>query len=256
MQTTRRGFLALGALSTLGWSGGAQPALGSITVGRRSEADSALITIFLRGGADALSLVVPHGDDNYYRNRPTLALSTDRGPEADRVQDLNGFFGLHPALAALTPFYRNGQMAIVHAVGSGDQTRSHFEAMATMERGLYRDAGPATGWIARHLETAPWQNSSPLRAVALGNMMPDTLRGTAQAITMRGIGDFQFSAGPGAGRSSVSDALSRLYAGSGELEEAGRETLSVLHKLSALDPASYSPKADSYPKDDLGDGRP
>jgi uncharacterized protein (DUF1501 family) len=253
MQTTRRGFLALGGLSALGWSGAAMPALASISVGKQREASGALVTIFLRGGADALSVVVPHADPEYYRNRPTLALHADRGGDADRVRDLNGAFGLHPALAPLEPLYRAGQMAIVHAVGSGDQTRSHFEAMATMERGLYRDAGPATGWIARHLETAPWENASPLRAVALGYQTPDALRG-AQAITMRTVGDFQLSAGAVATTAGLTGALAGLYTGSGELEQAGRETLSVLHRLSSLDPASYRPTANAYPKDDLGDG--
>ena len=141
MQTTRRGLFALGALSALSLTAGTRSALGGVTVTPRRQGPpgDVLVSIFLRGGVDGLSVVVPHGDDDYYRNRPTLALGRPgdrRRKSEDRALDLDGYFGLHPALAPLMPLHDAGQLAAIHACGSGDQTRSHFEAMATMERGV------------------------------------------------------------------------------------------------------------------------
>src|SRR5262249_4781378 len=149
-----------------------------------------------RGGADGLNIVAPHGDDDYYRLRPTLALArpNDRtAPVAARALDLDGFFGLHPALAPLLPFYQTGQFAALHAVGSGDQTRSHFEAMATMERGLAQEAGSASGWLARHLMTTAGETESPLRAVAITETMPDSLRGAINAAALTNLADFRLT---------------------------------------------------------------
>lgn len=257
MQTTRRGLFALGALATLGWAGGRRSALGGVTVrtGRQGPPGDILVSIFLRGGVDSLSVVVPHGDDDYYRNRPTLAIARSgdgRLKPADRVLDLDGFFGLHPALAPLLPLYLAKQMAIVHAVGSGDQTRSHFEAMATMERGVSQDTGPASGWLARHLETAPWNNASPLRAVALGAMLPQSLRGTSRATALETVADLKLQSPFTRGADPFETALSSLYSRDA-LAEAGQEALSVLKTLNCLTPAITQGKT-GYPKDDLGEG--
>ncbi len=258
MQTTRRGLLALGAFSALGWS--ARSALGAISVGTEDlySRRGTLVSIFLRGGADGLSLVAPYGDDDYLRYRPTLALAAPRDFRAsvhDRVVDLDGFFGLHPALSPLLPLFQSGQMAVVHACGSGDQTRSHFEAMATVERGAFQDTGPASGWLARHLQSAPWENASPLRAVALGAMLPATLQGASNATALKTIGDLSLQV-PWAGREQTLQAtLAALYGGRDALGQAGREALSVLKTLQRLTPAQMSPTDGAvYPKDDLGQG--
>lgn len=257
MQTTRRGLLATGALSALGWLGGARPrsALGAVSVGTGAHDGQVLVSIFLRGGADGLSLVVPHGEEDYYRSRPTLALARPGATGGDRVLDLDGFFGLHPSLAPLLPLYQDGQMAIVHACGSGDQTRSHFEAMATVERGAFRDTGPASGWLARHLQSAPWHNPSPLRAVALGAMVPDTLRGATSATALQTVSDLKLHI-PWAGRdAAMGGALADLYGGRDGLQEAGREALSVLKTLQGLSPEGQTPAPGvAYPKDEFGVG--
>lgn len=255
MQTTRRGLFALGALSALGWAGRSR-ALGSVTVRPASHGPvgDTLISIFLRGGVDGLSLVVPHGDDNYYRLRPTLALArpSDRGTSAaDRVLDLDGFFGLHPALAPLLPLHNAGQLAAVHACGSGDQTRSHFEAMVTMERGVASETGPASGWLARHLETAPWENPSPLRAVALGAILPQSLRGVGQTTTLSSVADLRLQSPFGGGTARFESALAKMY-GQDALAEAGQEALSVLRTLEKLPPERGH--IGHYPEDDLSAG--
>lgn len=261
MQTTRRGLLAWGALSALGGLG-ARPrsALGAVSMGAgHKKADGqVLVTVFLRGGADGLSLVIPHADEGYYRGRPTLALASPsdrRASATNRALDLDGFFGLHPSLGALLPLYQAKQMAIVHACGSGDQTRSHFEAMATVERGAFRDTGPASGWLARHLQTAPWHNASPLRAVALGAMVPETLRGATSATALRTVGDLQLHVSWAGSEEALRASLGELYGGANALHEAGREALSVLKTLRSLSGSQSRPAPGvAYPKDDLGEG--
>lgn len=256
MQTTRRGLFALGALSALGWAAGPRPALSSIAIRPTSHgpAGDVLVSIFLRGGADGLSLIVPHGDDDYYRLRPTLALARPgvRGTKrVDQVLDLDGFFGLHPAMAALLSLQEAGQIAVVHACGSGDQTRSHFEAMATMERGVAQETGPASGWLARHLETAPWNNPSPLRAVALSAILPQSLRGVSQTTTLTTVADLRLQSPFVGGSERFEQLLGAMY-GRGDLAEAGQEALSVLKTLDSL------PKDNAhighYPDDDLSAG--
>ena len=254
MKTTRRGLLALGALSALGFAGHSR-ALGSIAVRPHSDGPmgDTLVSIFLRGGVDGLSLIVPHGDDDYYRLRPTLALARPadlKASASDRALDLDGFFGLHPALAPLLPLQRAGQLAIIHACGSGDQTRSHFEAMATMERGVTSEVGPASGWLARHLETAPWNNQSPLRAVALGAILPQSLRGASRATTLTTVADLRLVS-PFGSEAGFEQRLNSLYSHDA-LAEAGQEALSVLKTLDAL-PADDS-HIGHYPDDDLGAG--
>ncbi|HEX5323811.1 MAG TPA: DUF1501 domain-containing protein [Capsulimonadaceae bacterium] len=264
MKTTRRTFLTLSALTALGWANRPKSALAAVSVGveRGGPPGDVLVSIFLRGGADGLNVVVPYADEDYFRFRPTLALRApkDNGDATDRVIDLDGFFGLHPALAPLLPLYQAGQMAIVHACGSGDQTRSHFEAMATVERGIARETGPASGWLARHLQSAPWQSESPLRAVAIGEIVPQTLSGAPSATTLHTVTDLGLHIPTTVAGSALRQSLSDLYApardGKGQgLRASGREALSVLQTLESITPASYRPSyGATYPKDDLGNG--
>jgi len=148
---SRRNLLVGLGLGSIAW---AMPrtALSQIAIDPKSAKNgkNIVVSIFLRGGADGLNVVVPYAEDAYHRNRPTLRLlKPGEGARADQVLDLDGFFGFNPALADLLPLYHDGRLAIVHAAGSGDQTRSHFEAMNTMERGLAAgSAGPASGWLA------------------------------------------------------------------------------------------------------------
>jgi uncharacterized protein (DUF1501 family) len=200
---TRRQILTGAALTAAvgaadGW-GRPLSALASVTVGPRAQrtGGDALVVLFLRGGADGLNIIVPHADGDYHRLRPTLALARPNDRTADakaRVLDLDGFFGLHPALAPLLPLYQAGQLAAIQAVGSGDQTRSHFEAMATMERGIAQDTGAASGWLARHLNLTAEETESPLRAVAIAETMPDSLRGAINATAMISLTDFRLTA--------------------------------------------------------------
>jgi len=246
-QISRRGLLATLSLGALL---GARSALGQVVLSEdaKDHQGDVIVNVFLRGGMDGLSAVVPYAEDAYHRARPNLRLRSPKDASqgaAYQALDLDGFFGLNPAMAALLPLFKEGKMSFVHAAGSGDQTRSHFEAMNAMERGMYQmRGGVQTGWIARHLASTPRRTETPLRAVALSATMPDSLRGASHATAMESLTDFRL-ADP-----EMRDMLVSLY-GSGQdvMTQAGRETLDVLQKLSKID-VKLDPK--KYPANSLG----
>lgn len=257
-RVTRRAVLGAGAgialASALATWAGNRSALAQVTVAPKGleTGRDVLVNIFLRGAADGLSLVVPYGEDEYFKARPTLAIAAPQKGNTGSALDLNGFFGLHPALSPLLPLYKDGSLAVLHAVGSGDQTRSHFEAMATMERGEYKEAGrEARGWLARHFDSLPGA-SSPLRAVAFGTIMPDTLRGATSATAVNSLSDLQIKAP----RPELETALHAMYTtGPDAVSIAGRETIAAMETLRKINPANYKPaNGASYPATGLGDG--
>ena len=250
---SRRGLLVGAGLGLLSWAGKGS-ALAQLAVSpQKQRSHDVLVTIFLRGGADGMNMVVPYAEPNYYRSRPSLAIAAPNAQSVKgRALDLDGFFGLHPALAPLLPLFESRELAIVHACGSFDTTRSHFEAMAAMERGLAREGpGPSSGWIARHLAATESGHDSPLRAVAFADTMPDSLRGAENAVALTSLDDFRLEAG-----NSFQLDLARLYgSGKDEVAEAGRQTLAVLDAMSRLDVHSYRASNGAvYPKSDLGNG--
>ncbi len=216
-----------------------------------------LVVLFLRGAADVLNMVVPHGEEAYYRLRPTLGVARPddgRANPGERVLDLDGFFGLHPALAPLLAPWQAGHLAPVHAVGAPDESRSHFKAMALMERGVEDERGPATGWIGRHLALLDTGNSSPLRAIGLGQNPQQSLRGPVPVTALQSIADFHLG-GDLRAAAQMRASLAALYAGGEPLDVIGRETLEILDTLEALDPAAYLPQgAAVYPESELGLG--
>ncbi len=240
---SRRGLLTGVGLGLLGWVS-TRSALAQIAVGPKRGGNT-VVVVFLRGGADGLSLVAPHGDDDYYRARPNLAL-----PKRE-LGLLDDFFGLHPALSPLHPLYEAGQLAAVQAVGSHDATRSHFEAMDTMERGVADRVGPTTGWVGRYLAASDHQGASPLRAVAFGHTTPTAFVGATHAVTLSSLDEFRLHASD-----SARATLARLYRpGRDEVAQAGRETLQVLDTLDRLDPARNPAKNGTrYPDTGLGQG--
>ncbi|HWA64786.1 MAG TPA: DUF1501 domain-containing protein [Mycobacteriales bacterium] len=205
-----------------------------------------LVVVFLRGAVDGLSLVVPHHDADYYRLRPTLAV-----PQHS-VHDLDGRFGLHPALAALLPLWRNRELAVVQATGL-DTTAgySHFDAQATMEAGS-DDPGLSTGWLARHLLCRP-QATNTLRAVSFGTHVAASLIGWDHTTAMSGLETFQLDT-VSASYDLVMKALDRLYSDTGRpATEAAHETFAALRQVAAVRNRPYAPSHGvSYPRSLLG----
>lgn len=222
----------------------------------RGPRGDALVVVFLRGAADALNVVVPHGEAAYYRNRPSLAIprpADSRAAANLRAVDLDGFFGLHPALRPLLPAWQAKHLGIVHACGAPDESRSHFQAMELMERGLSDSLGPTSGWIGRHLASLDTGNYSPLRAIAIGDQVPRSLRGVIPASALRSIADYHL----GEDREEaqrMQAALAQLYLGEDLLGRLGQETLAVLDTLRQLDVSSLGRGDTKYPDSEFGTG--
>src|SRR6185369_6323592 len=168
-----------------------------------------IIAIFQRGAADGVSLVVPFGDKNYASVRPQIAIPEPKSGNADAAIDLDGFFGLHPALAPFKSIYTAGHLALVHAVGSPDNTRSHFDAQDYMESATPGNKGTADGWLNRYMQAKKDPKATPFRAVSFTANLPRTMLGPAPAIAMTNIGDFGVRAGQGSGQ--VAKGFEELY---------------------------------------------
>lgn len=217
-----------------------------------------LVCLFLRGGADGLHLVAPYGDAGYYAGRPRIAVARPddtRVAAAERGVALDGFFALHPILAPLHEIYGAGRLAIVHAAGSPDETRSHFEAMATMERGVADGSVSTSGWLGRHLRPSPGVPVSPLRAVAIGDVLPQSLEGALGATAVHTLNDFRLAL-PAGWSDGFRALLAEMYRGEADaVVGAGHETLKLLRALDQLEPEEYRPEGGArYPEGSFGRG--
>jgi uncharacterized protein (DUF1501 family) len=201
-----------------------------------------LVVVFLRGGADGLNLVAPLEDDGYHRSRPRIAIGKSE------AVPLDGFYGLNPLLKPLEPAYKDGALAIVHAAGSEDDTRSHFEAQDLMEHGGIT----AGGWLGRFLRVQTRAASGPLAAVALGKAVPECLRGAPAATVLQSLEDFSL----GRNRTRLTRALARLYGMQTDiLASAGRDTLDALQRVEQLRQSQYRPaNGADYGMDDFSRG--
>jgi uncharacterized protein (DUF1501 family) len=192
MNVSRRLFLKNGGVALA--SVGLVPALGPSFLQRAALAQmpgkkkKTLVCVFMRGAADGLSVVVPHGEAELYRARPNIAIPRNQ------VIDLDGFFGLHPALEPLAKLYKDGHLAAVHACGSPSSTRSHFDAMDYMESGTPGSKAVHDGWLARAALLCPEDRAkakagkSPFRAVALGGGLPTAMRARLPSPTCGRLG--------------------------------------------------------------------
>jgi uncharacterized protein (DUF1501 family) len=255
MAVTRRFFLKSSGLALASFAA-APPFLKRAVAGQKLAAAGKdrpiLIAIFQRGAADGLSMVVPFGDKSYYSSRPQIAIPEPRAASQEAAIDLDGFFGLHPALAPLKPIYSAGHLAIAHAVGSPDNTRSHFDAQDYMEAGTPGNKSTEDGWLNRYLQSSRGGQASPFRAVAFGTNLPRTLMGQAPALAMTSIAEFGVRSG---GNTGVAEGFEALYAqpGAGELQGAGKEAFDAVKMLKRANPRQYNPaNGASYPRTPYG----
>ena len=170
-------------------------AAGAQATGAAGKDRPILIAVFQRGAADGISMVAPFGDRNYATVRPQIAVPAPRNGNAEAALDLDGFFGFHPSLGPLKEIYDQGHLAVVHAVGSPDSSRSHFDAQDYMESGAPGNKSVADGWLNRYLQTAPTKEAAAFRAIAVDSKMPRTLMGRAPALALARIQDFDVRAG-------------------------------------------------------------
>jgi uncharacterized protein (DUF1501 family) len=274
MNVTRRLFLKNGGIAVA--SVGLLPVVGPSFLRRAAFAGDTtaarrrktLICIFQRGAADGLSMVVPHGDPDLYRLRPGIGIprpTTLPGRDGQAAAlDLDGFFGLHPALAPLLPIYRRGHLAAVHACGSPHGTRSHFDAQDYMESGAPGNKSIDDGWLTRTLLACPedaarQQRHTPFRAVAVGaTAMPRSLQGDSDALAIPDLRTFGVAAAARAGASPTAAAggFETLYdrAVGDVLHGPGRESFDAIKMLRAAAPTRYAPaNGAAYPPGRFGD---
>ena len=258
MSSSRRIFLRNSALAMVGvgavpvWLQRAVYAQDNTVAGAGAfPRNKILVAIFQRGAADGLNIVVPHGEKNYYAMRPTIAIPR-LGPNVakeDAVVDLDGHFGLHPSLSPLYSLWDSRQLAIVHAAGSPDPSRSHFDAQDYMESGTPGLKATNDGWLNRAIPRATGK-VSPLRAVSLGPNLPRTMRGDNPAVAVDTVNNFKV------GDANASAILQSLYSGTHDqvLNGTGRETFEAMSILQSLQKTPYQPAAGvTYPKGKFSD---
>ena len=256
MPISRRVFVRTGALGLVSY--GLDPlfldrAVYALAHPSRSPAGASrrtLVCLFQRGAVDGLSMIVPHGDELYYRERPRIAIPRST------VIDLDGQFGLHPRLASLKPFWDAGTLAAIHAVGSPDSTRSHFDAQDYMESGTPGRRSTADGWANRYCQHAEEHTTTPFRAVAFGPQLPRLLAGSAPSLAIDDLRTFGMRAPQPAARDRLTRAFEELYQGAatGLLASSAEESFEAIRMLQAANPSARSPEHGAeYPRGRLGD---
>jgi uncharacterized protein (DUF1501 family) len=254
MTISRRVFLRNGALAIAGTSAIPSFLVRSVmaqTTGAASVRNKRLVVIFQRGAADGLNIVIPHAEPQYFAMRPTIAIPREK------ILDLDGFFGLHPAMAPLLPLYRSGHLAMVHATGSPDPTRSHFDAQDYMESGTPGVKITTDGWLNRALQAederrARVTDHSPFRAISVGNDVPRTLAGPVHAMALRNLQDF--SQLDRMDRTD-GDPFESMYDESSDslIRGAGSEAFEAMRMLRSAQPQKYTPAPGvEYPATQFG----
>jgi uncharacterized protein (DUF1501 family) len=251
MSITRRVFLRNSAMAVVGTA--AIPAFltraayGAQTLTGKTKR---LVVIFQRGAADGLNIVVPHAEQAYYAMRPSINIPRNQ------VLDLDGFFGLHPSMAAFQPLWEQGHLAIVHAAGSPDPSRSHFDAQDFMESGTPGVKATEDGWLNRTLRSLPGPgDKDSFRAIAMGPSLPRILSGGEPAVAMNNIGDFGVG-GRNPGAVPIANTFEAMYNQSVDsvLHGSGQETFDAVRMLKSADPSKYKPAAGAdYSRGRFGD---
>jgi uncharacterized protein (DUF1501 family) len=255
MQTNRRFFLRNGALAIAGTTAIPSFLVRSVMAEAAVNPGRKLVVVFQRGAADGLNVVVPYREKNYYAMRPGIAIPDNQ------VLDLDGFFGLHPSMTAFKPLYDQGHLAVIHAAGSPDMSRSHFDAQDYMESGTPGVKGTDDGWLNRALQAEDSccggrhnQEHTAFRALALGSQVPRTLAGKVPAIALANVNSFSVG-GRGPAPSVAANAFQAMYGDSGDsiLHATGDETFEAVKMLRAANPAQYKPGPGiEYPNNEFG----
>ena len=248
---SRRVFMKNGGLALL--SLGFAPAFLARTVEAAGSARrKILITIFQRGAVDGLNMIVPFGERDYYAARPSIAVGKPN--VAEGAVDLDGFFGLHPRLASLKPLWDSKQLAIVHATGSPDGTRSHFDAQDYMESGTPGVKSTQDGWLNRYLHAREHAEATPFRAVALAPQMPRSLQGLEPALAIGQLGQFGIRAGQATEMVQASFESEYAAAADKVLNKTGGQAFDAVRMLKSADPSQYQPaNGADYPRSGYGE---
>ncbi|MGZ8848671.1 MAG: DUF1501 domain-containing protein, partial [Pyrinomonadaceae bacterium] len=219
-----------------------------ITGGRRKT----LIAIFQRGAVDGLNMVVPYGESAYYDMRPNIAIPKPNGG-AEAAINLDGFFGFHPSLQSFKPLWDSKRLAIVHASGSPDNTRSHFDAQDYMESATPGVKSTRDGWLNRYLQSKDDPQKSLFRAVSMTQQMPRAMQGRAPTLAISNLADFRIRAGQTS--ASLQGGFEEIYdqAVNDTVGGTGKETFEAINYLKKVNPAQYKPEnGATYPTTPFG----
>jgi uncharacterized protein (DUF1501 family) len=207
----RRDFLGAAGMAVLPIGTGAWAATGD-------GGPQRLIVILLRGAVDGLNVVVPYAEEAYYRERRSIAIAPPGKP--DGALPLDQHFGLHPALASLMPLWTERSLAFIHAAGSPDPTRSHFDAQLYLENGTPGQSATRDGWMNRLLSALPCPRG-PIDAISIGPTLPQILAGNMPVATLP-LGPAGIKPLP-IDQPEVASAFDRLYSGNDRLGQSYRE---------------------------------
>jgi uncharacterized protein (DUF1501 family) len=269
MRLTRRIFMRGGAMAVIGST--MVPALFTRAVLAQTEGlrrgGKRLVVVFQRGAADGLNTVIPYREPSYYQMRSTIAV-----PQA-QILDLDGTFGLHPAMASLKPLWDAKELAVIHACGSPDPSRSHFDAQDFMESGTPGIKSTPDGWLNRALAVSRASDPpSAFRAISMGTTVPRTLQGKVPSIAVGRVQDFGVhdaagnhvgDSNPGASDAGSqqpaqqpADGFAAMYAESANaiLHGTGAETFEAMRMLRSAAPEHYQPANGAlYPRNAFGE---
>jgi uncharacterized protein (DUF1501 family) len=247
---TRRVFLKNGSLALV--SLGFTPRFVAAAAGAANARRKVLVAVFQRGAVDGLNMVVPHGEAAYYESRPAIAIA--KPGTTDGAIDLDGFFGLHPRMAPLAPLFQRGELAIVHACGSPDDTRSHFDAQDYMETGTPGVKNTRDGWLNRCLHAQEHERATPFRAVALAPRLPRSLEGAEPALAIGRLDAFAVRGGTGNGGAAGAFEAEYAQAADTLLTPTAREAFDAMALLRSVRPGQQPPEHGAeYPRSGFGD---
>jgi uncharacterized protein (DUF1501 family) len=266
LPVTRRFFLKSAGLTLFG--AGCVPSFmrrTAFALGTNGRRHKVLVAIFQRGAVDGLNMVIPFAEKDYYSMRPTIAIpepqarpATSAGPTA---VDLDGFFALHPSLAQIKPLFDARQLAVIHAVGSPNNTRSHFDAQDYMETATPGVKSTPDGWLNRYLVSKPEAEATPFRAVAVAQRMPRTLAGQTSSLVVDQIKNFRLLGRPDpppfqpATPAAEELAFEEMYSSSQDplFSKAAAETFEAIRTLRHIGAKTYDPaNGAEYPHGKLG----
>jgi len=257
---SRRGFVKSGGLALFGIGLGGVPSF----IARAAESDKVfspykkkktLVCIFQRGAMDGLMAVTPFTDEYLKTARPTLFISAAKDQKSAPLIDLDGHFGLHPSMQSFEPFFREKRLAIVHGIGSPNNTRSHFDGQDFMESGTPFSKGTSSGWLNRAVGLLG-HDATPFRAVSLTSSMPRSFYGDNPSVAISNLQDFAISMkGNPMGANFAAKSFEELYdqTTSALLKETGKESFDAVKMLQKTDIKNYRPSNNaSYPNSPLG----
>ncbi len=252
----RRIFLKNGSMAMLALGFAPGFVVKSLKAARARQ--KTLVTIFQRGAVDGLNMIVPYGEEWYYKVRPSIGVA--RPGQAAGAVDLDGFFGIHPSMSPLADLFKRNELAVVHACGSPDPTRSHFDAQDYMESGTPGVKATRDGWLNRYLHAQEHAQATPFRAVSLTQQLPRSLQGTSPALAIAQVGQFGLRAGNQTDmmqtgfESQYAAAAGEMLGTSVGLGKTGKEAFDAVKLMKGVNPQQYTPANGAvYPRSGFGE---